>query len=237
MGGGPMGPGRLSMGCTTMQNLIQLAYGTFANGVKPDPRRIQIIGAPKWVETDQFDVVAKAEGDAGLVQMGGPMMQVFLEDRCGLKIHRETRELPVYALIALKGGSKLQPIQEGSCTPVDLNHLPSGPPAPGQTPNCGRATSHRSGTDLVMDISGMSMADFAGQILSAGMDRPVLDKTGMPGLFNIHMQHAPESAVPVETAGPSIFTALQEQLGLKLSPETGPVEVLVVDHVEKPSGN
>jgi uncharacterized protein (TIGR03435 family) len=236
-----MGPGRLSMGCTTVQNLIQLAYGSFANGAKPDPRRLQIIGAPKWVEADQYDVVAKADAEVGLVQMAGPMMQAFLEDRCRLKIHRETRELPVYALTVAKGGSKLQPVKEGSCTPVDLNHLPSGPPAPGQTPNCGRATSRRIGGEMALEAYGMSVTDFAAQILSGALDRPVFDKTGLSGLFDFHLQYAPDNpGAPVTAADPtglSIFTAVQEQLGLKLSPETGPVEVLVVDHVEKPSDN
>ena len=241
MGGGPMGPGRLSMGCTTVQMLVQLAYGSFANGARPDPRRLQVVGAPEWVESDHFDVVAKAEGDADLTQMAGPMMQTLLEDRLKLKIHRETRDLPIYALIVAKGGSKLQSVKEGSCTPIDLSHLPAGPPAPGQMPNCGRANSRRNGAEIEMNVSGMSAADFSGQILSGALDRPVFDKTGLSGLFDFHLHYALDnpgtSAAASDLPGLSIFTAVQDQLGLKLSPETGPLEVLVVDHVEKPSAN
>ena len=232
-----MGPGRLSMGCTTVQNLIQLAYGNFANGATPNPRRLQVIGAPKWLESEQYDLEAKADGATGLMQMAGPLLRALLEDRLKLKVQKETRDLPVYLLTVAKTGSKLQAVKDGSCTPIDLNHLSSGPPVPGQTPTCGRATSHRNGSNLVMEINGMSLADFTGQILSGALDRPVIDKTGLAGLFNYHLEYAPDIAASTETSGPSIFTAVQDELGLKLSPDTGPVEVLVVDHVERPSEN
>jgi len=244
--GGPVGPGRLSMACTTVQTLIQLAFGSFANGSGPgpDPLSIHVIGAPKWLESDHYDLVAKAENDAGLLQMAGPMLQTLLEDRLKLKIHRETRQLPVYVLTVAKSGSRLLPIQEGSCSPIDLNHLPTGPPAPGQALNCGSQRTMRKGVDMTVNAYGMSVADFTGQILSGRLDRPVLDKTGLSGLFDFHLQYsvddatAPGAAAPAaDPAGASIFTALQEQLGLKVSPDTGPVEVLVVDHVEKPSEN
>ena len=92
-----------------------------------------------------------------------------------------------------------------------------------------------------MNVSGMSAADFSGQILSGALDRPVFDKTGLSGLFDFHLHYALDnpgtSAAASDLPGLSIFTAVQDQLGLKLSPETGPLEVLVVDHVEKPSAN
>lgn len=81
----------------------------------------------------------------------------------------------------------------------------------------------------------MSVADFAGQLLAQRVDRPLIDKTGLQGLFDFHLQYARDAAQ--DAAAPSIFTALQEQLGLKLSADTGPVDVLVIDHVEKPSDN
>jgi len=221
------------MGCTTLQILIQTS-DTFQNN---HPRRLQIVGAPKWIETDQYDIDAKAEGAASVGQMAGPMLRTLLEDRFKLKMHVETRQLPVYFLTVAKSGSKLQPVQPGSCVPIDLSHMTATPPAPGQTPPCGRQMINRNGTDMAMDVSGLSVADFSAQALAGRLDRPVIDKTGLTALFDFHLQFAPDNGAAADSAAPSIFTAVQEQLGLKLSPDTGPVEVLVVDHIEKPSEN
>jgi uncharacterized protein (TIGR03435 family) len=233
--GGPMGPGRLTMGCTTLRDLIRIAYGAFAGGPAPDPRWLQIIGGPKWLESDQYNIEAKATGTPGLLEMMGPMMQALLEDRFKLKLHREPKDMPVYVLTVAKSSSKLQPEKDGSCTPRDLKNFPPAPPVPGQTPPCGRTLYGTNGQDPTIEISGMSVAEFAGQILAQRVDRPLIDKTGLTGLFDFHLQYARDSAQ--DSAAPSIFTALQEQLGLKLSAETGPVNVLVIDHVEKPSEN
>ena len=231
--GGPMGPGRLSMACTTLRDLIRIAYGAFA-GANPDPRSLQIVGGPKWLESEQYTIEAKAAGTPGLMEMMGPMMQTLLEDRLKLRVHRETREQPVYVLTVAKSGSKLPPVKEGSCIPLNLKTFPPAPPAPGQTP-CGRTVYGTNGPDLTIEVSAMSVADFAGQLLAQRVDRPLIDKTGLQGLFDFHLQYARDAAQ--DAAAPSIFTALQEQLGLKLSADTGPVDVLVIDHVEKPSDN
>jgi uncharacterized protein (TIGR03435 family) len=234
--------------CIAVQDLIQAAYGTFANGPNANQRLLQVLKAPGWVESDVYDITAKPTGNATIDQMYGPMLQVLLEDRFRLKIHRETRELPIYTLTVAKSGLKVQVTREGSCTRLDLNHLPPQP-APGQPPPafCGHTAIKTNGMNITVDAHGIGMAAFAGITLSTrvNLDRPVTDQTGLTGLFDIHLEFAAANtpsdinggiALPGDSA-PSIFTALQEQLGLKLSPDKGPVEVLVVDHIEKPSGN
>ena len=115
--------------CTSVQNFIQAAYITFADGVNLNPATLEISG-PGWTQSETYDVVATAEGNAPLAQMAGPMMQALLEDRFKLKIHRETKEGAVFFLTSAKGGVKLEPTKEGSCEAIDWNHLPS--PCPGQ---------------------------------------------------------------------------------------------------------
>jgi len=136
-------------------------------------------------------------------------------------------------LTIAKSGPRLRASKEGSCTPVDLSHLPAqGQPAP---LFCGRTSFTRSGDTRNVDGFGLSMATFAGTTLSArlGLDRPVIDRTALDGIFDIHLEFAadastsgpagagPGGLVPPVDSGPSLFTALQEQLGLKLSAERG----------------
>jgi len=183
--------------------------------------------------------------------MMGPMLRALLEDRFKLKIRRETKETPVYALTAAKNGFKLQPLKEGSCIPIDFNHLPQ-PPEPGQPrPNyCGSMSIRSSPQGATMDARGWGLHDFSAR-LSTMVDRKVIDKTGIAGLFDFHLEYTRDetsgfpgrggdaggAAAPAAPEGPSIFIALQEQLGLKLTPDKAPVESLVIDHVEKPSEN
>jgi uncharacterized protein (TIGR03435 family) len=244
-------PGRMSQ-CNSLAGYIQIAYNLAAFGPLRRPgRRLQILGGPEWLKTDPYEIIAKATGDAPSDQMHGPMIQVLLEERFRLKIRRETRELPVYILTVARSGLKLKALKEGSCTPSDLNHPPADP-LPGETePNyCGdwRALPEANmagGRNIMMDSRGETMADFAADLSNFGSDRVVIDRTGLIGLFNIHLEFAqdnPPSALanrPSSTApaSPSIFTAVQEQLGLRLSGGKGPVEVLVIDHVERPSVN
>jgi uncharacterized protein (TIGR03435 family) len=239
--GSPPSPGRLNMQCATLRDLIRAAWDTFANGPNPQARRIPIQGGPGWVDSERYDIKASAAGGAFLVQMAGPMLQVLLEDRFNLAVHRETRELPVYLLTIAKTGLKQGAFKEVACVPQDLNRL--GPPAPEQpAPNiCDRVMMMKNGPNVAVDIYGTSMASLSEGVLSNRLDRPVIDKTGLIGRFDFHLEFLPDEhgtpADPVDGAGPSIFTAVQEQLGLKLSPAKGPVEVIVVDHAEKPSPN
>ena len=233
-------PGNVSVTCITLRNLIQAAYGTFANGPNPNPGRLRLFGAPDWVGFSRYNITAKALGEARMDQMFGPMLQVLLEERFRLKVHRETRELPVYTMTLARGGLKIRATKEGSCIPLDLNH--SDQPSPNF---CGRTTGKVNGDHISDDAYGMSMAEIASRFLANRLDRPVIDETGLAGRFDVHLEFARDNAATTldnpgaapDSAAPSIFTAVQEQLGLKLSPGKVPVEVLVIDHVEKPSEN
>jgi uncharacterized protein (TIGR03435 family) len=204
------------------------------------------------VQSDRYDLAAKADGAAPVEQMMGPMLRALLEDRFKLKIHREARETPVYALTLAKSGLKLQPVKDGDCIPIDLNHLPQ-PPEPGQPrPNfCGSTSMRMSPQGVTMDARGVTVKEFA-ERLSNMLDRPVVDKTAVPGQFDFHLEFSPDETIrgfagrgaadggagqPAAPEGPSIVSVLQEKFGLKLTPAKAPVESLIVDHVEKPTEN
>jgi len=242
---GPMSNGRLTIPCLSPRNMIQVAYGT--NGPVRNPR-IQIIGGPDWYTSDKYDLTAKAEDpSATLDQMEGPMLRTLLEDRFGLKIHRETRQLPVYMLTVAKNGPKMPVVPEGSCRVLDMAHYGEQPaPAEHPLPFCGGASISGNAAKMTIDAKSMTMADLVIVALFRAVDRPVLDRTGLTGMFSVHLEYAPPSAAsanapmdaptPVDSA-PSIFSAVQDQLGLKLTADTGPVEVLVIDHIDRPSEN
>jgi uncharacterized protein (TIGR03435 family) len=174
------------------------------------------------------------------------LIQSPLADRFKLVVHRETRELPVYDLAVAKSGLKLAAPKSGSCAPRHPNKPPSAP-RPGERPVCGNIGMRRGALNGV----GITMP-FLATVLSCIVGRVVTDKTGLTGAFDIDLSFAPDEAIadpnvggrlagqappPGDSAIPSIFTALQEQLGLILKSAKGPVDVLVVDHVEKPSAN
>jgi uncharacterized protein (TIGR03435 family) len=235
-GGSSPSPGRADMNCTSLGDMIRSAYGRWANGPHPDAKRLTVVGGPEWVESDLYDMEARAEGNAALDQMYGPMLQTLLEDRFKLKVHQETREVPVYALMAAKGGIKMTRRPEGSCVVFDINHLPTADQPPREF--CGRQNSRTDASGLTLNGYAMSMREFCEGPLSTRLDRPVIDKTGLTGRFDFQVKFWPDDATPApESAAPSIFTALQQQLGLKLESTRGTMRVLVIDHVERPSAN
>ena len=126
-------PGRLEMPCVTLQSLIQSAFGTFGDGVSINAQPLHMEGGPSWMRSEHYSLTAKADGPVRTEMLAGPMLQAFLEERFRLKTHRETREMPVYAMTVGKGGLKVQPLAEGACTPLDLTHPPP-PPKPGDPP-------------------------------------------------------------------------------------------------------
>ncbi len=232
--GGPgSSPGRFLTPCDTLLDLIRTAYG----------ESIPIEGGPGWITSDRYQITAKAEDHASPAIMSGPMLQALLEDRFQLKIRRETREVPVYALTVSKGGFKLQPAKEGSCLPPDEigAHL-----EPGQKP-CGIPMTRVKGSNMNTEILGR--VDQFCKVLGRTLGRPVIDRTGITGLFDFHLEFAlddtmpgagrrgPAPATPDDPPGPSIFAAVQQQLGLKLESSKGSGEVLVIDRVSRPSAN
>jgi uncharacterized protein (TIGR03435 family) len=239
-------PGRLVMTNFSVRQLILSAHGV---------QDYQITGEPSWTGSDRYDIEAKAEGNPPVNQMTGPMLQTLLEDRCKLKLHRETRQLPVYELTVAKSGVKLQQTKEGGCTPYSVNSPPPPSPAPG-TPRptfCGFPRLGVSGLNRTLDGAGVSIPVLATNLSRSELRRMIIDKTGLTGTFDVHLKWSIDTTTgiaglggpdasgavtaPESLTGPSIFTALQEQLGLKLESTKGPVEVLVIDRVEKPSSN
>ncbi|HVW09409.1 MAG TPA: TIGR03435 family protein [Bryobacteraceae bacterium] len=226
--------GRFSVKCFTVQDYIEAAYSMFADGVSQNPRRMRIFGGPDWSQNETWDIEARAQSATPITQMYGPLLRTLLEDRFQLKIHRETRQLPVYALTVAKGGPKLTASKPGSCVPLDLNHLE--PLAPGSV-RCGSGSVRGNAARTVIDSHGKTMEALASGGFNVDLDRPVIDQTGLTGMFDIHLEFAFEGASAGDLSAPSLFTAVQEQLGLKLTPAQGPVEVLVIDRLERPSEN
>ncbi len=237
---GRQSPARLHMNCLTAANLIESAYIRFADGrVHMFAHSVQPFkGAPAWINSESYQIDATAESPQRFAMLRGPMLQTLLEDRFKLKVHRETREVPVYLLTVAKGGPKNLPATvQGSCAPLDPDH----PPGP-DTKLCGffRPSASNEG----VDTSGQTMADLCIQF-STNLDREVIDKTGITGMFDIHLDVSMADLFPRNDpdapADPSsIYSAIQDavkRLGLKLEPAKAPTEFLVIDHVERPSEN
>jgi uncharacterized protein (TIGR03435 family) len=230
--------GRFVANDNTLRSLTYWAYRS-SDG-KP-LLRSQIVGLPAWAETDRFDVQAKPEGsrDVPLEEMRS-MVRGMLEDRFQLKAHREMRELPIYDLVVAKSGKfKLSQDQ----TPVDpaapKTPSPSGP-ARGSFRNLGKPSP--TALTLVLSGTAVRMDEFMG-MLGQYADRPLIDKTGLSGLYDFELQFDmayPATNAPARASEPgmsSLFTDLQDQLGLKLEPAKAQLEVLVIDSVQRPTEN
>jgi len=239
-------PGRFHADGMTVKFLITSAY---------DVKDFQVSGGPGWINSDRYDIDAK-EPDAIAQtmeklsreqrrQLAEAMLQALLADRFQLKLTHGTKDLPAYALVVAKNGPKLQAAKPDETPPGP----PPGPGGPGGHPHgpmmrMGRGELNGQGVEL----------SFLASVLSQQLGRQVLDQTGLKGNYDLTLKWTPEQgegmmlggpgggpppegAPPPDASGPSIFTALQEQLGLKLEPTKAPAEVLVIDHVEKPSEN
>lgn len=234
MYGDDSSPGRLRIGCGVLAEtdnigMIQVAYNRYASGQLTSVNIIPIEGGPDWIHTERFAIDAKSDGHPGVLMMQGPMMQTLLEDRFKLKIHRETRQGPVYELTLGKGAPKLKPFQEGNCTPVTIGH--SLPVLAANQRLCRNMVNPRG----LVEFEGGPLSMFAG-LLGMVLDRPVIDKTGITNQVTIHLVFSPDDS-PVPSDAPGIFQAVQEELGLKLVPAKGPMDVLVIDHIERPTEN
>lgn len=207
--------------------------------------RATLSGGPGWIETARYNIEAKAESPVSSTE-GKEMLKNLLADRFRLAFHIETKELPVYALVLAKKDGKLGPgmveSQAGACVARDPSK-PLGPPGPGQPPFCGNVLGGGSQLNGTAATPGDIIP-----LLSRIVGRKVIDKTGLAGKYDIKLNYTPDEnqranmgplggPPPSDASGPSLFTALQEQLGLKLEPQKALVEVLVIDRAEKPSEN
>jgi uncharacterized protein (TIGR03435 family) len=219
-------PGRFVADNISLRTMIVTAYS-----IQPN----QLIGDPSWVNNDRWDVVATMPAGLPPPPLGsGPSgntmlaLRTMLADRFGLQMHREAREIDVYDLVFARPdrrlGPEVKPAAE-NCAPDSVNRSFCG------VRNLGPGR---------IAITGMPMSFFAGS-LTGRVGRHVVDKTGLTSLWDFTLTFAPErpigSATPVEPALPTLFAALQEQLGLKLEAARGPVEILVVDKVSRPTAD
>lgn len=201
--------------------LIQLAYNA---------KDYQIVGELAWANSERYDVTAKTENNASFEQMR-PMLRSLLAERFNLALHRATKELPVHELTAAKGGLKTE---DASC----VNRDPNGPPPPLGSKPCGgvRSRMFPAGSSRLEGF-GVPMSKLV-EVLADRIGRTVVDKTGFSGTFNFQLDFSPDDAASNPKSGsPTIFAALQEQLGLRLQAVKGQVEVLVIDHVQRSSPN
>lgn len=219
--------GRFNAINMTLREILSIAYpvdGKFRD-------EITLTGGPGWINSDRFDIVAKAEGspqldtnkpgstvtdvDRDAVERVRQMLRRLIAERFTLRLHHEMRQLPIYELVRAKSGDALGP---------DLRTAAA---------DCGRdcGSIRRMGPDKVVGTS-VSAGSLA-HSMSDWVRRTVVDKTGLTGPMDFTLTWAPEGAT--DSTAPSIFTAVQEQLGLKLEPGRGPVDVLVVDSAEKPA--
>jgi bla regulator protein BlaR1 len=229
----------------TLQFLIEVAYRIESN---------QLIGGPAWINSDRFDIEAKPD-DAVAEQLQklnrddrnlatGKMIQALLADRFKLAMHHEIRELPEYVLVIAKNGPKIHEAAPGDTYASGLKLRDGTPGGPGLVQ---MSPGHVAAQATTMD--------FFMHVLEEQLGATVVDKTGLAGKYDITLDWTPDTSQPSvaggaspgpqgpgappspDASGPSIFTAIEEQLGLKLESQKGPVDVLVIDHVEPPSEN
>jgi uncharacterized protein (TIGR03435 family) len=222
-------PDGLTAENATLQSVITSAFGVLD---------FQVSGGPDWLSTERYDIEAKMEASvADVLQKLRPderrlarqkMLQALLVDRFKLAIHRGAKELPVYALVITKTGPKLQEAKPGDTYPKGFK----------TADGCAGAGMMMIGESLganTMTAQGVTIASLV-DTLSASLGRPVLDKTGLTGRYDFRLTWAPDEN-QTDSSAPSLFTAIQEQLGLKLESGRGPVPTIVIDHIERPSGN
>ncbi|HET9401839.1 MAG TPA: TIGR03435 family protein [Candidatus Acidoferrales bacterium] len=210
-------PGRITAECANLRNLLSYAYHLSMSVPK--------LGLPKWSDgtcgaenTDVYVVEATMPTDTTQEQ-SRQMMQNMLADRFKLAVHWEKKEMKAYSLVVRQDGFKAQPID-----PANSNSKRGGVSCPEDDPGCHRLV----GTGTMRDLAGMLS-------LSINAGRPVIDETGVSGIYDIGLKWASDQAP--ESSLPSLPAALREKFGLELKPKTGPVDVLVIDHVERPSAN
>jgi uncharacterized protein (TIGR03435 family) len=226
--------GQLVVVNNAVRNLIRSAYGL---------QNYQILGGPEWMNADRYDVSARAAGNASEEQLR-LMLRRLLSDRFKLVVTRETREIPIFALVVARPERPLGPELRRAavdCMPIvaaaeKQGVTPQLPQPQGNRPACGT----RSMPGLMMG-AGVSIADLA-RNLAGPTDRMVVDRTGLTGPWDFDLRFALNGPAPnipglppPPADAPSLFTALQEQLGLKLEPQRAPVDVLVITSIERPT--
>ncbi len=238
-GGGTMGPRPGGFFATNLPLRVFLMYAYAPPNGQLLPA--QIIGGPDWIQTDNFDIDARLEGNELVlpIEQIKLRLQSLLEDRFQLKAHRDTRDLPVYNLVLTRKGPKLSEDQ----TPPDPRRafITFASPAlehqgTQQRPLPRGAMRVVTGATTTITGTAITVSQII-TLLQSKSDRIIVDKTGFSGLLDVHLEFSQDlGAATPDASAPSLFAAIQE-LGLKLEPGKAPLEVLVIDHVQRPSEN
>lgn len=254
-----LGPGDVytpNGGRFSATNFPLITYIYFAYRIIGDQLQSLLSQLPAWVATERFDIQARTDGNPAkdTKDQMRLMMRTLLADRFGMKTRYEMRQVPVFALLLArpgKTGPRLQAHPEASsCSTVPPSHSSPAPPAVagGYPVLCGGLLEMRPSASgrLRQGARNVTMGFIATQLAAMGkLGRPVIDRTGLGGTFDFALEWVPETDVSQppgsdfqpDPMGPTFLEALREQLGLRLDSEKGPTEVLVVDHLEHPSGN
>jgi len=257
-------PARLRIGCSTAENSILAAYVVYPGG-RPLPRGLSVADAlfdagasvqngPSWLRSMRFTIEATTKVPTSVEEMRGPLIQRVLNDRFKLRAHEASRDMAVYELVQDKGGAaEFKPAQPGSCFEMDATKTPPtahGGKAP--PPICGGFRRSEAGG---VDGYHVTIASIC-RAVSNGLNKPVVDKTGLTGLYDVHLEVAfeqlpvvrgmfrnrpqpPDSSVSEAAdsdGGGSVFAAMRK-LGFRLQSAKGVAKVIVIDHIELPSAN
>jgi uncharacterized protein (TIGR03435 family) len=199
---------RIAFDNQTVSRLIAFAYAI---------NKQQIVGAPEWIRNSYFDIDGKTNADHPTVPQQQQMMRQILADRFGLRFHRDKRELSVYALQIAKGGPKLAPAANASAQPLEQ--------------------SNGHGYETMQTYTSNAISDFI-LVMQFFLDRPIVDQTGLQGRYDFKLTYSYGDAQNTDAdAPPPLFTALQEQLGLRFQPMKAATDVLVIDSIDQPSPN
>jgi uncharacterized protein (TIGR03435 family) len=183
---------------------------------------------PGWIRSERFTIEATTDEGTPVPVMRGPMLQAVLEDRFKLRVHRETREVPIYELVVAKGGAKLTPFKPGACVPYDMSVSPQPPLQAGQR-RCTNSTQKGGDGNWVETVEAMTLDDWVVSRNDTSLvlgEPPIVNKTGITGLQTFRFVYSGRR----EELGAEI----KSQLGLELRPGRGPREFLIIDHVERP---
>jgi uncharacterized protein (TIGR03435 family) len=216
-------PGRLTANCVPVSFLIETAYYTYAANEANKSWRMTVQGGPTWLRSEFYQVNAKAEDPAAsAAMMGGAMLRHLLETRLQLKTHQTTEEVAVYAVTMGEDDAKLRGHVAQPCSP------------------CAGIKASRSGTRTVITAEGVSLDDLY-RLQGIAANRPVVNRTGVTGSYTFRLEFEPErpqaAAPTTEPIGPSLFDALETELGLKLGDSKAPAARILVDSIERPSDN
>lgn len=256
-GGARPSPNRLFVPCLPVRGIIRLA---FLPGQNPRDRD-RLVGGPDWLDSERFTIEGVADASVPRATLTGPMLQAVLVERFGLKMRRETRQVRAYALTPALRAISIVALRQGDC----VERQSPQPPQP-RKPDCELVTRAATEPPVtlsrLLERSGQAWVDMRGNdrvyhalpvtmdaftlFLDSILDRPVSNATGLTGLFDIRLEFSSEGTFPaIDPAllaadpprAPSIFTALQEQLGLRLEPGQASSDVIVIESVEQPKPN